>query len=131
MIVVDASVLVNAMIDDGDDGARAWEILADEEDWSSARHLHAEVYSGLRGCFLGQHITQTRAESALAYLSGISVFLVDTSLLLSRMWELRDNLTGYDAAYVAAAETLGCPLITADARLAGAPGIRCEVRLAA
>ena len=49
--------------------------------------------------------------------------------LLPRCWELRDNVTPYDAAYVALAEALGVPLLTADARLANAPGIRCEVEL--
>jgi len=52
-----------------------------------------------------------------------------TALLLGRMWELRDNLFGYDTAYVAAAEHLGVPLVTSDKRLAAAPGIRCEVRI--
>ena len=51
-----------------------------------------------------------------------------TRLLLERMWELRDNLSGYDAAYVAAAEHLEAPLVTTDKRLAAAPGLRCEVR---
>ena len=47
----------------------------------------------------------------------------------ARCWELRDNVTTYDAAYVALAEALRVPLLTADARLANAPGIRCEVEL--
>ena len=46
-----------------------------------------------------------------------------------RVWELRSNLTPYDAAYVALAESLGCTLVTADARLAHAPGIRCAVEV--
>lgn len=45
----------------------------------------------------------------------------------ARLWELRNVLTPYDAAYAALAEVLGCPVVTADRRLAGAPGIRCEV----
>lgn len=47
--------------------------------------------------------------------------------LLDRVWELRDNLTAYDASYVALAELLHCALLTADARLGRAPGIRCSV----
>lgn len=49
--------------------------------------------------------------------------------LLARCWELRHNLTVYDASYVALAELLGAPLLTGDARLAAAPGIRCDVEL--
>ncbi len=49
--------------------------------------------------------------------------------LLPRIWQLRDNLTAYDAAYVALAEALGAPLVTADARLARAAGVRCEVEV--
>jgi predicted nucleic acid-binding protein len=48
-----------------------------------------------------------------------------------RVWELRDNLTPYDAAYVAVAETLGCPLLTADGRLGRAPGLSCAVEVLA
>ena len=51
--------------------------------------------------------------------------------LLSRVWELRDNLTAYDACYVALAEALRAPLLTADARLAAAAGIRCTVTVVA
>lgn len=47
--------------------------------------------------------------------------------LLSRIWELRDNVTAYDATYVALAEAFGCQLLTADARLASAPGPRCTI----
>jgi predicted nucleic acid-binding protein len=49
--------------------------------------------------------------------------------LLDRVWELRDNLSAYDASYVALAELLDCSLLTADARLSRAPGIRCSITL--
>ena len=50
-----------------------------------------------------------------------------TFAMFDRIWELRDNLTAYDAAYVALAETIECPLVTADARISRAPGLRCAV----
>jgi predicted nucleic acid-binding protein len=50
-------------------------------------------------------------------------------VLVTRCWQLRDNLKTYDAVYVALAEALGVPLLTADARLADATGIRCQVEL--
>ena len=55
--------------------------------------------------------------------------VVSTRLLAARVWALRGNLTTYDAAYVAAAERYGCALVTTDARLARAPGVRCPVTL--
>ncbi|MGI8793821.1 MAG: PIN domain-containing protein, partial [Acidimicrobiales bacterium] len=56
--------------------------------------------------------------------------LVGAAPLLNRMWELRSNVSGYDAAYLAVAETFDCALVTADTRLARIPDLRCEVRLA-
>ncbi|TPW13096.1 MAG: hypothetical protein FD127_2252, partial [Acidimicrobiaceae bacterium] len=50
-----------------------------------------------------------------------------TAPLLSRMWELRDNMTAYDACYVALAEAIDAPLLTADRRLANAPGVGCTI----
>jgi predicted nucleic acid-binding protein len=52
-----------------------------------------------------------------------------TVSLLHRVWELRQNLSAYDAGYVALAEHLGCPLLTADSRLGRAPGVRCTITL--
>ena len=49
--------------------------------------------------------------------------------LLPRMWELRTNLTAYDASYVALAEAMACPLVTLDEKIAGAPGLLAEVRI--
>ena len=64
----------------------------------------------------------------------VSIDLVAATPPLARMWELRSNLTGRSAAstaaYIAVAETYGCVLVTADARLASAPDLRCEIRLA-
>lgn len=131
MIVVDASIVVEVLTRDAGLGARAWSALQADPEWASVGHLHAEVFSGVRGRFLGGSLARHRAEDSMTVLGSISVVIIDTALLLTRMWELRDDLTGYDAAYVAAAEALDCPLVTADARLAAAPGIRCEVRLAA
>jgi predicted nucleic acid-binding protein len=62
-------------------------------------------------------------------LASLTVDLVDVPRLLPRIWVLRDSLTVYDAAYVATAEMLGCPLVTADSRLAGASGAACTIRL--
>ena len=65
---------------------------------------------------------------ALAELLALPVILVPFAHLATRAWELRANLTMYDASYVALAELLDAPLVTLDARIARAPGVRCEVR---
>ena len=67
---------------------------------------------------------------ALDALGSASIELVSTTVLLPRMWELRANVSGYDAAYIATAESLDSALVTSDARLARVTGIRCAVRLA-
>ncbi len=89
-----------------------------------------ETFSAIRGLYLGSKISRQRALDALDTMVVSSVELLGTTALLPRMWQLRDNITGYDAAYVAAAETYSCPLVTADVRLARAGDLRCEVRLA-
>ncbi len=72
-----------------------------------------------------------RAALALVDLADLRLRRVGHRSLLSRCWELRGNVTAYDAAYVALAEELDTILLTADARLAAAPGPRCEVELLA
>ncbi len=130
MIVVDASVLTNALTDDGQVGARARIELSNDPHWAAPEHLVVEVFSAIRGRWLGNKISDKRAEEALAAVAAATVDLIDTAALLSRMWELRSNITGYDAAYIAAAEAYDCALVTADRRLANAPGIGCAVVLA-
>lgn len=130
MIVVDASVLTNALTDDGPVGARSRTELARDAQWAGPEHLVVEVFSAVRGRWLGQKITQQRAAEALTALATSTLELVATAPLLDRMWQLRSNVSGYDAAYLAVAETFGCPLVTADARLARVPNLRCELRVA-
>jgi len=129
VIVVDASVLSNALTDDGTVGASSRAELARDAHWAAPAHIVVEVFSAIRGRWLGQKISQTRAEDALSAMLSITIDLVGAAPLLNRMWELRSNVSGYDAD-LAVAETFDCALITADARLARIPDLRCEVRLA-
>ncbi|MET8261789.1 type II toxin-antitoxin system VapC family toxin [Micromonospora sp. NPDC005553] len=131
MIVVDASVLADALVDDGPvgDAARA-ELYADPH-WAAPGHLLVEVMSVIRGKALGGKLSPARAQEAVDALPSLVIDEVDVLRLLDRMWQLRSNVTAYDAAYVAAAELLACPLVTGDGRLAKANGIRCEIRLLA
>jgi len=130
VIVLDSSVLANALTDDGPVGTHARAELARDPHWTGPDHLVVEVFSTVRGRWLGNRISEQRAEDALTAMASASIDLVAATPLLAGMWELRRNVTGYDAAYLAVAETFGCPLVTADARLSRVPNVRCEIRIA-
>jgi predicted nucleic acid-binding protein len=130
VIVVDASVLTNALTDDGALGDAGRLELARDTHWAAPEHLVVETFSAIRGRYLGRHITARRAREAIDALGAATIDLVVTTPLLPRMWALRDNVSGYDAAYVATAEAAECPFVTADGRLAQIKGVRCEVRVA-
>jgi predicted nucleic acid-binding protein len=130
MIVVDASVLANALTDDGPIGDAARAELGRDPHWTAPDHVQVEVFSVICGRWLGEQIREQRAVDAIDALRSASIELVRTAPLLARMWELRNNVSGYDAAYVAVAEIYACSLVTADARLERAPDVRCPIRLA-
>jgi len=130
VIVLDASVLANAFTDDGPVGLAARTELARDVHWAAPEHLAVEVFSAIRGRWLGGKISEQRARDALTALASSTLDLLPTGPLLERMWDLRNNVSGYDAAYIAAAEALDCPLVTADGRLARASKLRCEIRVA-
>jgi predicted nucleic acid-binding protein len=129
VIVVDASALVDALVDDGSIGEAARGTLAADPHWAAPAHLLVEVMSTIRGKALGGKLGLARAQEAVAALPTLVIDQIDVVQLTDRMWQLRGNLSAYDAAYVAAAELLACPLVTGDGRLAKAPGIGCEIRL--
>lgn len=128
MIVVDASTLVNALTDDGPVGQKARDELARDVNWAAPEHLPVEVFSAIRGQCLGNNIDPVRARDALDTFAEFSIELVSTAPLFRRMWQLRNNISGYDAAYVAVAESHACTLLTADMRLSRTAKQWCEVR---
>ncbi|MGH3342025.1 MAG: type II toxin-antitoxin system VapC family toxin [Carbonactinosporaceae bacterium] len=128
MIVVDASVLVTALADDGHDGDTARARLRGER-LAGPELIDLEVASALRGQLAAGHLDARRAELALADLTALPMQRSPHRPLLGRCWALRDNLTMYDAAYVALAEVLDVTLVTADARLARAPALGCAVEV--
>lgn len=128
MIVVDASVIVTALADDGDDGDRARGRLRDER-LAAPQLLDLEVVSAWRRMFAIGSLDQRRVRLALEDLRQLRVDRVSHLTLIPRCWELRNSLTVYDAAYVALAEALGVSLLTADAKLASAHGARCRVEV--
>lgn len=122
MIVVDASAAVLGLLNDGD--ARA--TLRD--DVVVCPHLaDSEVAHALRSQVLRGAVEVPDAARALDVWARLGLRRVGVSGLLVRIWQLRDNLTAYDATYVAVAEAFEVPLVTADARLARAPGPRCTI----
>lgn len=128
MLVVDASALVLALVDDGPRGDAAREALGTDDEWAAPEHVLVEVMQSLRGLHLAGRLTADRVAEVAALLPGLPVRRVEVAPLLGRIWELKDNLTPDDAAYVAVAESLGAPLVTADLRLSRATGPRCVVR---
>ncbi len=128
MIVVDASVIVTALGDDGPDGERHRARLAGER--LAAPHLlDLEVVSAWRRRAAAGGLDERRMRLARNDLRSLPIRRVPHPTLLERCWELRDNLTIYDAAYVALAELIEAPLVTLDARLSNTPGPRCVIEL--
>lgn len=128
MIVVDASIIVTGLGDDGDDGDRIRARLRGQR--LVAPHLiDLEVTSAWRRLVAAGTLDPQRAAFALADLGALRLERVPHGPLLDRCWELRHNLTVYDAAYVALAEQLDVPLLTGDVRLADAPGPRCRTEV--
>jgi predicted nucleic acid-binding protein len=128
VIVVDASVLAPALADDDRDGEAARERLRDEQ-LAAPELVDLEVVSTLRRALRAGRLDQRRSDQAIADLATIPLQRAPHIRLLPRVWDLRDNLTAYDAAYVALAEALDATLLTADGALARAPGVQCEVEV--
>jgi predicted nucleic acid-binding protein len=128
MIVVDASVLATALVDEAVDGRRARRRLRGER-LAAPFLIDLEVVSAIRQVARTHALDERRVRQALAQLVALPLRRARHTPLLPRIWALRDNLTPYDAAYVALAEAIGAPLLTADRRLAGAPGVECDIEL--
>ena len=128
MTVLDSSVTVAALVDDSDEGRWAEGLLRDGP-------LHApevmpfEAANVLRRLVVAGRMSGEIATLAHRNLVSLPVVLVPYEAVAERAWHLRDNVTVFDAAYVAVAELVGEPLATLDRRLAAAPGPRCEFRL--
>ncbi|MEJ7741331.1 MAG: type II toxin-antitoxin system VapC family toxin [Nocardioidaceae bacterium] len=129
MIVVDSAVVVDALTAvEGTNDLRAY--LA-AEDLHAPSLLDFEVVSALRGLTLAGHLSVTRAQDLLTDFDDLPIQRWSSAdALRRRAFQLRDNVSAYDAAYVVLAEALDCPLLTRDARLARSTGHngRVEVR---
>lgn len=124
MKVVDAGVIVNLLV-----GDLSPERLGDEE-LACPHLLDSEVTHVLRSLVRRGVLTETQGHQVMEGFSHLTLTRFPADWLRSRMWQLRGNLSGYDATYVALAELVGATsLLTTDARLASSPGPRCSIDL--
>jgi predicted nucleic acid-binding protein len=128
VLVVDASVVAPAVADGGPDG-EACRSQIKGEPLAAPDLLRVEAVSVIRRQLANGALTPAQATNAIEDLLNLPITVYPTAPLLRRAWELRDNVTAYDACYVALAEALDCSLATADQRLANAPGARCQFDL--
>jgi predicted nucleic acid-binding protein len=129
MIVVDASVLANAVGDDEESGRQARELLREHRELAAPDLVDVETTAVLRRRWLAGTITDERFEQAIEDLADIPLARFPTLRLMRRAFGLRANVTAYDACYVALAEALDWPLCTVDCQLAHASGPRCTMLL--
>ena len=125
MIVLDASVVVAALIDAGDVGQWAAECLT-SDDIAAPHLMPVEVGNLLRRSVLHGAVSSQEGAQAHADLLDLAATLFPYRPFGHRVWELRANVTAYDAWYIALAEALDADLATLDTRLASASGPRCR-----
>ncbi|MFV2083968.1 type II toxin-antitoxin system VapC family toxin [Micromonospora sp. LOL_021] len=131
MIVVDASVIASVLVYSDDRGRKARAVLGRDPEWAAPEHWKVEVFSVMRGLALGGKITNETAARAVDRISRLGVDTVPIDDLLTRMWQVKANISAYDAPYVALAERRALTLVTADGKLARAASAYCRVELVA
>lgn len=129
MIVVDASVLANVVGDDSHIGNAARARLALAAHAAAPDLVDVETVAVLRKRWIAKDLSDRRFKAAIDDLRALPIVRYPTGPLMVRAYQLRANVTAYDATYVALAEGLACTLVTADARLARAPAITCQVEI--
>jgi predicted nucleic acid-binding protein len=129
VIVIDASALLEVLLNTSAAAGIADRLFADGETLHAPHLLDLEVAQVLRRYTASGEMDPRRGRQALDDLADLPLARYPYDLFLARIWELRDNLTAYDAAYVALAETLGAPLLTRDAALASRGVHRARVDL--
>lgn len=128
MIVLDASVLANVVADDGPDGAKARQEMRAAGAVAAPDLVDVETVAVLRKRWIAKSLSDRRFASAVEDLAALDFDRYPAIHFARRAYELRANVTPYDAMYVAVAELLDCELLTTDRRLAKASGPRCPIR---
>lgn len=129
MIVVDASVTVEMVLATVTGQRVAWRLRSSRARAQAPHLLGVEATHALRRLTVLREISSVAATEAIQKLRSLEIRRWPHEPFLGRAWQLRENLTPYDAVYVALAETLDAPLLTTDARLAGSSGHRAAIEL--
>lgn len=130
MIVADASVVVDMLLGPGSEAGDALSQVFSSGGVVCAPHLvDAEVGQVLRRFVLAGQVDASVARLLAGELVALPIERYSHTFLLGRALQLLDNVTVYDAIYLALAEALECPLLTGDAALAGVPGVQASVRV--
>ena len=127
-VVLDASVLVAALVDSGSAGSWAEQVLS-QGDLFAPELLPAEAVNTLRRLEQAREITTAEANAAEEEIGVLPLTLFPFAPFAERVWALRHNMTSYDGWYAAMAEALGMPLATLDRRLARTAGLCCSFLL--
>jgi len=128
VLVVDTSAVVDALAGRPPD-ERLLARLSADGDLHAPHLLDVELLHTLRRLVAAGHLSEDRAADARADFADLTILRYEHGFLADRIWELRHNLTAYDAAFVSLSETLDVRLVTCDRRLASAPGHRAQVEL--
>ncbi len=128
MLVLDASAAIDTLLGRPETDALSQRLLGDG-DFHAPHLIDIEVLSALRRMVRKSDVTADRANDARFDFADLLLVRYPHQDLSARIWELRNSITAYDAAYVALAEVLEVPLITCDARLAGTMGHSAKIEL--
>jgi predicted nucleic acid-binding protein len=129
VIVVDASAAIEVLLNTPAAARIAERLFAPGETLHAPHLLDVEVAQVLRRYALAGQLDAARGVEALDDLAALPLTRYPHDLLLPRIWELRENVTAYDAVYLALAEVLAAPLLTRDQALASAPGHEARIEL--
>ncbi len=129
MIVLDASAVVELLLNTAQGRRLAQRIRSPSVSLHAPHVIDLEVAQTLRRYVLEGELSDERGQLALEHLVELDLYRYNHDILLPRIWALKENITAYDAAYVALAETLDVPLITGDRRLAKAAGVHTDILL--
>lgn len=127
MIVLDASALLEFLLQTPLGIRVEGRLLRNEDEFHSPHLVDVEVTQGLRRLVRAGEVSPERAAEAIADLADLDLHRHPHLDLLTRAWKLRENVTAYDAMYVALAEALDAPIVTCDTPLARAPGHRARI----